>query len=429
MGLGRFGGGVGVARYLAQHGAHVLVTDLLDVVDLRSSLKQLEDLPIEYRLGRHEIDDFKSADFVVVNPAVDKRNNRYLRAAAERGATLTTEIGLFIDAACLGDGRKRTIGVTGSTGKSTTVAMIGHALRRQIGHECVHVGGNIGGSLLNSLDTIADDHWIILELSSFMLEDLEDWSPHIAVVTNITDNHLDRHGGFDAYVKAKQTILRHQTHDDRTVLGPDVHTWRFSTPAVTVCEEDPIEVDLPIPGEHNRMNATLAVAACECAGFDRRRSTESLRDFRGLPHRLQCIADRGGVRYYDDSKSTTPESAMLAIDAFEPGTVRVILGGYDKHADLQPLAAHAVDRAAAIYCIGATGDAIADAAESYARSVERDCPVYRCGDLETAVPTAIAHAEGGQVVLLSPACASWDQFDNYITRGNRFTQLVARYAA
>ncbi len=428
MGLGRFGGGVGVARYCAARGARVLVTDLLDADALKPSVDRLADLDVELRLGRHDPVDFATADCVVVNPAVDRRNNRYLHAAEQHGATITTEIELFIQVACCGPHRKRTIGVTGSVGKSTTVAMIGHALGRIAGPGHVHVGGNIGGSLLTELDAIADDAWVVLELSSFMLDEMHGWSPHVAVVTNITDNHLDRHGGFDAYVKAKQTILRHQTHDDRAVLGPDVHTWRFCTPAIAVCEDEPLDLDLAVPGEHNRMNATLAVAACECAGYDRGRTMDALRDYPGLPHRLQKIAEHGGVQFYDDSKSTTADSATLALEAFEPGTVRVILGGYDKKADMRPIAAHAVDRAAGVYCIGATGEAIADTAENYARDLGRECPVYRCGDLETAVPTAIAHAEPGQVVLLSPGCASWDQFDNFITRGKRFAELVAKYA-
>ncbi len=429
MGLGRFGGGVGVTRYCAKRGAKVLVTDLLDVNELKPSLAELEGLDVEHRLGRHERADFAAADVVVVNPAVDRRNNEYLKIARDHGAKLTSEIALFIDAACTGPLRKRTIGVTGSTGKSTTVSMIGHALAEQLGPDRVHVGGNIGGSLLTQLDAINDHDWLVLELSSFMLEDLADWSPHIAVVTNITDNHLDRHGGFDAYVKAKQTLVRHQVHDDRAVLGPNVHTWRFVTPAVAVCEDEPLKVALTVPGEHNRMNATLAVAACEAAGYDRQRCVDALKSFRGLSHRLQQVAEHDGVRYVDDSKSTTPDSAMLAVDAYEPGTVRIILGGYNKKADLKPLAAHAVDRAAGIYCIGATGETIADAAETYAQSVSRECPVYRCGDLDTAVPTAIAHAVDGEIVLLSPGCASWDQFDNFITRGKRFARLVAKYTA
>lgn len=421
MGLGSFGGGVGAARFCAGKGAAVTVTDMRPESELRQSMEQLADLNIRYRLGGHDESDFTSADLVIVNPAVDRRNNRFLRAAQEAGVELTTEIGLFIERV----DRQRVIGVTGTAGKSTTVAMIGHLLAASLGPDRMHIGGNLGGSLLGRLGRIQPDDWIVLELSSFMLEALHDWSPHIAVVTNVSDNHLDRHGSFAEYAAAKQRVLAFQQPEDWAVLGPRLpEVIRPRTRHHTIIG---LPVNgfprLSIPGEHNRLNALMALKAVECAGVHYQSpaaADEVLRSFTGLPHRLQLVLEHGDVRFYNDSKSTTPESAMLALGAFEPGQVHAILGGYDKKADLRPLAMRAAQHCAAVYTIGQTGDDIADAAGG---------SVQRCGTLEAAIRDAIGAARPGEVILLSPGCASWDQFANYEERGRRFAELALRYSS
>ena len=420
MGLGRFGGGVGAARYCAKHGATVLVTDLLGEKELTESLAKLEGLPIQYRLGGHETADFTKADLIVINPAVDLRNNQYLHAAKTAKVPTTTEINLLVER--LPD-RGRTIGITGSAGKSTTTAMIAHVLTAAYGESRVHLGGNIGGSLLDVVDTLTPDDWVVLELSSFMLDTMLHFSPHICVVTNLGDNHLDRHGHLDAYVRAKKTIFRYQNHEDRAVLGPSVSDWRFDCPAVAIIEDEPIEEELLIPGEHNQLNAALAATACESAGVLRADAIKALQTFPGLPHRLQLVATHNKVRFYNDSKSTTPESAMLAIDSFDPHNAHLILGGYDKKADMAVLGRYAAARCAGVYTIGHTGSAIAEAAKGEAKH----CPVRSCGLLEVAVQEAIKAAKPGQAVVMSPGCASYDQFDNYEQRGRLFAEYVLRY--
>ncbi|MBI1371338.1 MAG: UDP-N-acetylmuramoyl-L-alanine--D-glutamate ligase [Phycisphaera sp.] len=423
MGLGRFGGGVGVTRFAHARGASVLVTDLLNASQLTDSLARLADLPdVEYYLGGHRLADFTAADVVVINPAVDLRDNTYLIEAEAHGAELTTEIQLLIERV----NRMRVIGVTGTAGKSTTVAMIGHALAATCGPDRVHVGGNIGGSLLGALDAIADDHWIVLELSSFMLDLINDWSPHIAIVTNIADNHLDRHGTMADYAAAKQQLLRDQVAGDHAVLGESVASWAALTPARVTVIDRLYKGAMAIPGAHNRLNALFAQAAWEIAtGVDMSAFHDAIATFAGLPHRLQLVAEHNGVTFFNDSKSTTPESAKLAIDAFEPGVVHAILGGYDKHADLQPLAEHAAKRCAAVYAIGQTGPTIA----GLARQVADHCPVHGCADVDAAVKQAVAASRNhaGQVVLLSPGCASWDQFTNYEARGRAFAEAVLRF--
>ncbi len=449
MGLGRFGGGVGVARYLVKQGADVLVTDLLKREELADSLAKLDGLPIDFRLGEHNVSDFTTCDLLVANPAV-KPDNRFLRAATAAGIPITSEIRLLVEAL---PNRLRTIGVTGTAGKSTTTAMIGHILRKfypqppalpgdqsKATAPRVYVGGNIGGSLLDKLDEIGPDDWIVLELSSFMLHGLREnkhasrgrgWSPHIAVVTNISPNHLDWHGTFDAYLADKQVILDYQDPEhDKAVLGPSLHNQLDHQVCDMRFREEADEsanppIDLLLPGRHNQLNATLACDTCECAGMDWIESAQTLADFPGLPHRLQFVDEHNGVRFYNDSKCTTPEAAKLAIDSFDPNTVHIILGGYDKGSDLKPLAEYTAKQCAGIYTIGATGDTI----ENAANDASPNAAVVGCDDLELAVREAVSRAKPGEVVLLSPACASWDQFDNYEQRGDRFIALVKELTA
>ena len=422
MGLGAFGGGAGAARFCAEQGARVTVTDLRTESQLADSLRLLEGLPIRFRLGGHDAGDFSQTDLVVVSPAVDRRHNAFLDAARKSGAVLTSEIELLLERI----DRGRVIGVTGSAGKSTTVAMIGHILKAALGDARVHVGGNIGGSLLGELAAIRPEDWVVLELSSFMLESMFDWSPHVAVVTNLTNNHLDRHGTIAAYTAAKQRILDFQRPGDESVLGPglppEIHP-RTRHHTILRLPENGFP-KLPIPGDHNRLNALLAIQAARCAGvrFDSDDQAEKiLQGFKGLPHRLELICEHKGVRFFNDSKATTPEAAILALDAFEPGIVHAILGGSDKHADLTPLARHAARRSAALYTIGQTGDRLADAAGTDGSAV------HRCGTLPVAMDRAFAAARAGDVVLLSPGCASYDQFSNFQERGGLFRELALRY--
>ncbi|GAB4111492.1 MAG: UDP-N-acetylmuramoyl-L-alanine--D-glutamate ligase [Phycisphaeraceae bacterium] len=437
MGLGRFGGGVGVARHLIEQGADVLVTDMLTADKLQDSLDRLKGLPIEFRLGEHNVSDFTTCDLVVANPAV-KPDNRFLRAAQAANIPITTEVRLLVEAL---PNRLRTIGITGSAGKSTTTAMIGHLLEKA--GQKAWVGGNIGGSLLDRLEQIGPNDWVVLELSSFMLHHLRKnehfpgWSPHIAVITNIRPNHLDWHGSFDAYVKDKHVILDYQDHtsDDAAVAGPGVHDqvsprvtrWcDFGSEGDTRWKPDP-PWPLLIPGEHNQLNARLASVACELAvGVEEWRCARWLADFPGLAHRLQFVLEHQGVRYFNDSKCTTPEAAELAIRSFDTRRVHIILGGYDKGSDLTPLASLAAERCAGVYTIGTTGQRIADTVE---RAGSPECGVVRCRTLDEAVRAAVRCARPGDVVLLSPACASWDQFDHYEQRGERFIELVRTITA
>lgn len=426
MGLGRFGGGVGVTRFLVQQGAHVLVTDQSPESDLKKSVVALAGLDVSFRLGKHHVDDFTNADLIVVNPAVKPVGNPYLQAATDAGVPLTSEIRLLVERL---PNPNRVIGITGSAGKSTVTAMVGLILAnacKSNNHRCF-VGGNIGGSLLGEIESMKHDDWVVLELSSFMLDSLcvDNWSPHIAVVTNLSPNHIDWHGSIDAYYDAKRHILRHQQPDDFAVLGPgvsDVFQSCGQCAALNTDVETPT-IPLLLPGRHNQLNARLALATTNIAGVPHEHAVASLAEFPGLPHRLQFVCERGGVRYLNDSKSTTPEAAILAIESFPPDVVHVILGGDDKKSDLTTLSANAKARCKAIYTIGLTGEGIANAASAADGSAE----VIRCQTLDRAVESTMPRIAPGDVVLLSPACASWDQFTNYEQRGQRFVEAVLNY--
>lgn len=409
MGLGRFGGGVGVTRWLMQQGAQVLVTDAQSEHALREPLQQLADVrdALQLRLGGHDESDFVNTDMVVANPAVPRPwANAYLNAAANASVPMTTEVRLLVERL----DRMRVIGVTGSAGKSTTAAMVHHILNKA-GHQA-HLGGNIGGSLLNVLDTIEPDHWVVLELSSFMLHWLgeavgskhaEGWSPGCAVLTNIEANHLDWHETFEHYEQCKRNIFRWQQSGDLAVTGDQVRDQ---------------DIELRVPGRHNQRNAAMAVeAAMRVANVQPETARAALRDFGGLQHRLCLISEHGGMQFYDDSKSTTPAATVLAVEAFdEPSRVHLIAGGYDKGADLSEISALA-EKLAGLYTIGATADTLTRLAAG---------SVLSCDNLETAVKRAVARMKAGDVLLLSPGCASWDQFDNYEQRGRAFQQAVHR---
>ena len=426
QGLGRFGGGIAVSRWLAQQQAKVLVTDQARPDVLAGSIKELEGLPIEYRLGEHCVEDFTSADLIVASPAIPP-GNLFLQAAREKGIPITTEIRLFIERC-----PAPILGVTGTKGKSTTTALLGRMLEKKY---TTHVGGNIGKSLLFDLPRIRPDRLVVLELSSFMLEYLgqSHWSPHVAIVTLIAPDHLDRHGTFEAYIEAKRNILRYQSANDYAILNekcPDLPQFAAATPAKVILYglENRKRFDLKLPGEHNQLNAQAAFAAADIFDISWQEAQQAIQDFCGLPHRLQLVHEHRGIRYYNDSIATIPEAALAALESFEPKTVIQIVGGYDKHIPLTAMSAALVERAKAVLCIGKTGSEIVRSIQQ--AQTGHDSPktasagVYECGDLATAMKVARQIASAGDVVLLSPGCASYDQFPNFEVRGETFAQLA-----
>ncbi len=414
LGLGRFGGGIAVARWLSQQGARVLVTDQADEKSLADSVKQLDGLPIEFRLGEQNqrIDDFTDTDLVVTSPAV-KPTSVFLRAAAGAGVPITTEICLFAER-CPG----RVIGVTGTKGKSTTTALLGKMLLNA--HHPCYVGGNIGKSLLFDLPAMDERSNVILELSSYMLHylGLRQWSPNVALVTMLGQDHLDWHGGADAYLDAKGNIARFQRQGDVLVRRDDEISRQFvAREGVETKVYPDVSIppfDLLLPGQHNQHNAQAAYLA---SGVPFDEAQRAVADFKGLPHRLEMVHETGGVRYYNDSIATIPEAAVIACDAFDPGTVIQIVGGAPKPGlNWDAMCRHLAERCKRVLAIGAIGRELAAKCGNADYVETLDAAVARAGQL--AVP--------GDVVLLSPGTASYDQFPNFEFRGQRFSELARK---
>jgi len=420
MGLGRFGGGIAVARWLVEQGARVLVTDRDPAEKLADSIKSLDGLAVQWQLGGHRSEDFTDTDLVVASPAVPL-DNPFLAAARQASVPITTEIKLFIERC-----PAAILGVTGTKGKSTTTAMLGSILSTRFR---TWVGGNIGRSLLSDLPNIDKNDPVVLELSSYMLEHLRPmaWSPHVAVVTMIASDHLEWHGSFEAYTRAKRTIVQFQRADDVAVInGNDAGAKELATAAGGKTaffggpESRPFE--LALPGTHNQSNAQAAYSAASVLGISWEQAQESLRHFVGLPHRLQQVYESAGVRYFNDSIATIPEAAIAALNAFAPRTVIQIVGGYDKHLPFTTLSAALAERAKAALCIGTTGPTIAQMMAQSA--LPSPAPAYSCGDLPTAMRLARQIAVAGDCILLSPGCASYDQFVNFEQRGEAFAKLA-----
>jgi UDP-N-acetylmuramoylalanine--D-glutamate ligase len=399
MGLGGFGGGIGCVCWLLEQGAHVTITDLRDEQALQASLSRVAHHRCRLKLGGHTAEDFTNADLIVVNPAVPQPwTNPYLQLARDAGVPQCTEITLLTERI----DRRRCIGITGTAGKSTTAAMTHHLLVAA-GHDAV-LGGNIGGSLLPKLQDIEPKTWVVLELSSAQLHWLaqsDGWSPAIAGITTMAPNHLDWHGDLDHYYACKESIGANQSSGEVLIRGEK-------------CTPLPDATQLRVPGEHNRANAAMAYALASAAAEV---SQADLASFRGLPHRLATVGTDSPPRFYDDSKSTTPEATILAVQSFaDPTKVHLIAGGYDKGVSLAPIAELGTTLAG-LYTIGATGGMLAQAAGHAS---------FPCGTLNRAVATAIARMRDGDVLLLSPGCASWDQFSDYRARGEAFAELVSQ---
>lgn len=429
MGLGRFGGGIAAARWLAGQGAQVMVTDLAPAEKLTESLARLEGLPVRYRLGGHDERDLEGCELLVVSPAVPRDWSPFVRAAVERGIPLSSEMNLFVERCPV----QRVIGVTGSAGKSTTTAMIGAMLEAAQAAGVVRrawVGGNIGHSLLADLPAMQPEDVMVLELSSFQLDDLGSpaWSPPVAVVTNIQPNHLDRHGTLEVYALAKMNIVRHQSPDGVVIVHAGdsaARAWVARAGAearVRECRLDAaFRSHLQVPGPHNQLNAAAAVAAVRAVGISDEYIAQGLTRFHGLPHRLEFTAERGGVRYYNDSKSTTPESTCIAVEAFEAPVI-VLVGGRGKGMPFTTMAQYLTGRAKAVVCYGEAGPEIYE--EVLSTISDAPARAVQAGRLAEALEQARKLAAAGDVVVLSPACTSYDEFANYEQRGEVFRDLV-----
>jgi len=494
MGLGRFGGGVDVAEFATRAGAKVIVTDLAPAEQLSDSIEKLEEFPdIEFHLGPHDPADFKQADIIIVNPAVPG-DNEFLEIARRDNKFVTSQINIFFELC-----PAQIIGITGANGKSTTAALTAHLLKavrhknnisrknviaskakqsqttqyaiRNTQYETVWLSGNIGNQpLLTVIEKIAPDDMVVLELSSFQLEQLAEIqkAPNIALLTNLTPNHLDRHGTFANYCAAKENIFKFQKLNDNcpavSIFNAEdkiAAEWfekynkdpgriciRFSTDDVS----KEIRDSFTLPGRANLSNLAAAIAIAKYFGTDDDRIKKSLPDFKPLPHRLELTERINGVSWYNDSIATTPQSAIAALEAFDQPKI-IIAGGYDKNLPFDELGQQIATNAKAAILIGQTAPKIASAINNAKLSLRgakrwksakagrsnlnkrdtrgeiRDTKIELVDSLAEAVQLAARLAVNGDVVLLSPACASYDMFDNFQHRGREFIKLVRKLSA
>jgi UDP-N-acetylmuramoylalanine--D-glutamate ligase len=418
MGLGRHGGGVAAARFCAQAGGIITVTDLADEAAISESLSTLQDVSIaKFILGKHQAVDFCTTDIVVVNPAV-KPANSFVELARLAGAQITSEIELFLQIC-----PAKVIGVTGTVGKSTTAAMLAMILK-SAGRQ-IWLGGNIGNSLLSDVSRMRADDIVVLEMSSFQLHWLSDaahW-PKGAIITNCSPNHLDWHDAWKDYAATKRQLLSHLPSDGFAVLNNhdlEVSNWRTQCRGV-VFDPYPLELIPPlhVPGRHNDINAACAAAAAKQLDIDEPSIFRGLSEFVGLPHRLRLVTEICDRRFYNDSKSTTPAAAMAALKSME-WPPWLLLGGADKQCDFVELIGMAVRQAKGAAVFGSMADKLQD----LIAFADKYFPCFRCKNLSDALRWCWQQSKSGEAILLSPGCASTDQYRDFVHRGEEFERLV-----
>ena len=410
VGAGR--SGVALARHLTGAGERVRVIDSKPAPELEHTLAQL--VPgVEVSVGGYDERVLDGVDAVYASPGVpwDSELLNFARAA---GIAVSSEIDLFLRL-CPGT----VVGITGTNGKTTTTTLTGTVLAA--GDKPVIVGGNIGETVLDRLEEITPEHWVVLELSSFQLESVEKPHVHVGVILNITPDHLDRHGTFEHYVDLKARAIEFARPTDFAVLnGRDEVVRRLAgrTEAKVVWfDQHRPAPPMALPGRHNLDNALAAAAVGRIAGLSDDTIDAAIRSFRGVEHRLELIGEWEGVRWYNDSKATNPDAARVALRAFPDTPVVLIAGGYGSGFELGPWVVDVLANVESVVLIGASADLLAEQLRGHRK-------VLRAGGLEEAIDVAASMARPGGVVLLSPAYKSFDMFKDYEDRGHRFKALV-----
>ncbi len=434
VGLARTG--VATSLFCAARGARVTATDARTEGEIGEVIASLQTAGVRLELGGHRENTFLEQDLIVPSPGVPA-DAPWLQAARAKGVTIWSEVELA-DRFLHG----RLIGITGSNGKTTTSSLIDHILKNAAFSTIL--AGNIGTPLIACVEQTSDDTITVVELSSFQLELIETFRPNISVFLNLTTDHLDRHHTFEAYGRAKARIFENQTESDSAVLNADdpattplaptkPHLYWFSRKQRVAQgafvrengivfrhdgqEEAVLSLkEIPLPGAHNIENVLAAVVATRLAGVDAAAIAKGVRSFAGVEHRLEFVAEIGGVRYYNDSKATNVDATLKALDAFS-GRILIILGGKDKGSDYTVLQRPLREKAILALLVGA-------AAEKIEKQITGSVAIERAGTIERAVEVASHAARPGDVVLLAPACASFDQFQNYEHRGRTFKELV-----
>ena len=432
--------GIGVSntpliRYLVAYGAKVSACDKRGEEDLGDVAAELRSLGVTLHLGEDYLGHI-DGDMVFKTPGM-RYDTPELLAAKARGAEVTSEMEVLFDL-CPAE----IIAVTGSDGKTTTTTLIHEMLKREGYH--TYLGGNIGTPLLSRIDEMKESDKVVLELSSFQLHTMKK-SPKVAVITNLSPNHLDWHKGMEEYLDAKKNIFRYQGEGDRLVLNYDNETTRacgkeaaaevvyFSRQSavdgvairdgvIFVGEEAVLPVDdIFLPGVHNVENYMAAIGAVW--GLVKKETViEVAKNFRGVPHRIEPVREADGVKYYNDSIASSPSRTAAGLNAFSQKVI-LIAGGYDKKIPFSEFGFVVKDHVKTLILMGNTADKIEEAVKA-AFGGAPTMPVFRAECMEEAVKIARREAREGDVVLLSPACASFDKYKNFEERGNHFKKVV-----
>lgn len=443
IGLGREG--TALAKFLAQRGAIVTVSDLKPPEELRDNMAELKDLPIRFVLGEHPAEVLET-DVLFVSPGVPLEAP-IVAAARERNIPISSETKLFFQLC-----PAPIIGITGSNGKTTTTTLVGEMLKAA-GHK-TYVGGNIGQPLIGRLDEMDPSDRVVMELSSFQLELIES-SPHIAAILNVTPDHLDRHPSLASYLEAKKNIILHQTAEDFALLSydnqitrqlkdecrgrvllfsqtmePEEGAFRRDGQVMVRFEDTERRIcdvkEIRLLGPHNVDNVLASVALASIVGVPPETMATVVASFAGIEHNLELVREIRGVRYYDDSSATSPQRTIAALRSFAEPIV-LLAGGRHKNLPLEQLAQLAVEKVKHLILFGEAAPLLAEAVKGYRSEVKSPLTspeIYRCATLEGALETAAQVAQPGDVVLLSPACASFDMFRDFAERGERFKELV-----
>jgi UDP-N-acetylmuramoylalanine--D-glutamate ligase len=404
LGLARSGQAAALA--LSRRGVLTLGVDR--AADLDTG--RLAEAGVEIHLGTEEEGLLDEVELLIKSPGVPGESP-LAAAARTRGVPIWSEVELGFRLL-----RNPFVGITGTNGKTTTSELLG-AMFRAAGMP-VAVAGNVGRPLTSFDGTLDKEAWIVCELSSFQLEDVHRLRPRVAVLLNIEPDHLDRHGSYEAYRDAKLRIFENQTEADVAVVPRGFESVPGGADRVEFQADDPLPAEPLIPGDHNRENAAAATAAARAAGIEEDAIADALRTFPGVEHRLELVGERDGVRFVNDSKATNTAAARRGIAAYSGQPLRLILGGSLKGESFDQLAEGLPASVRSIDLIGEATEAIAASLGRAGRSFRRS------GDLATAVGAAAGDAEPGDVVLLSPACASYDQFRDFEERGETFRRLV-----
>lgn len=449
MGLGLHGGGLGVTRWLLKQGAQVTVTDLKKEDELKATLEQIQSENVEFVLGEHRESDFANADWIIRNPGVP-RESRYLQIAREKNIPIRMELGLFTE--LLPRGMQQVIGITGTKGKTTTTLMTGAILKRA--DPKTVVAGNLRVSALEVLDTIDAETPVVLEMSSFQLEEFQELkrSPHIAALTNVYPDHLNRYRDMDEYTWAKAQIFLHQTPRDFLILNFDngISTrlrpkaiaqviWFSRTRAIKQGarldrdwlvwnDENGSHKILPIAdliaGQHNIENALAAIAITKAWGASNETISETLREFKGAPHRLELVRELDGVQYINDTTATAPNATIAALKTLgsRGGTIFLIAGGYDKGLPYADMARTIAETKARVILLDGTATEKIERALYEANAQSQI--IHHAKDLQEAIEAGKTNASPGDVVLLSPGAASFGMFANEFERGEKFREIA-----